>query len=586
MADKIVEVAPVHSTLSTVVPQSAPSPTAQSTEMRELRDLVAQLTTTINNFSLHTSQQHGHTERRRSRSPTRRSSSPFHNRAEVSVLPPRPSDRTHRQGYDLLAANSSTIATYGTRSSTINLGLPRSFPWIFTIADVNHAIIGADFLRHFNLLVDLRTRSLIDAVTQLRVNGITSPIPALSPVYAPFPPTPFTKLLGEYPDITRPTTKQTAVKHNVAQHIFTRGPPCSPRPRRLPPERLKIAKDEFQHMLDKGIIRPSSSSWASPLHMVPKSQPGDWRPCDAGTIVVLIVSPYLTNTPFHIFKISPPASMVKPSSPRLTSFELITKSLWLKTTFDKAQINQVEKQPDINIIAGNENGEADLSVLLVEENSKSSKPLKRKYKKKKSAKTVINLPSANANSNSNDSTGHLFQACIVHEDNDIGTASTSTGSCPNNASNLNASKLNNKSVEYNLPEDQSPTINAKHTKNVTVVVRDSMVRNLQGWRLYTEENHVVVKTFAGAKTSDMEDYVKPVIRKEPQKLILHVGTNDLKKSPPNRVAEGIANIATQIQEDSSGTEIVISSLLPRSDKPELSAKVNETNKLINAICCK
>ena len=32
-------------------------------------------------------------------------------------------------------------------------------------------------------------------------------------------------------------------------------------------------------MLDTGIIRPSSSPWASPLHMVPKPQPGDWRPC-------------------------------------------------------------------------------------------------------------------------------------------------------------------------------------------------------------------------------------------------------------------------------------------------------------------
>ena len=89
----------------------------------------------------------------------------------------------------------------------------------------------------------------------------------------------FTKILSEYPDIIRPTTKQTAVKHNVAHHIVTRGPPCSARPRRLPPNRLKLAKDEFQHMLDLGIIRPSSSSWASPLHMVPKSQPGNWRPC-------------------------------------------------------------------------------------------------------------------------------------------------------------------------------------------------------------------------------------------------------------------------------------------------------------------
>ena len=32
-------------------------------------------------------------------------------------------------------------------------------------------------------------------------------------------------------------------------------------------------------MLQQGIVRPSSSSWSSPLHMVPKKTPGDWRPC-------------------------------------------------------------------------------------------------------------------------------------------------------------------------------------------------------------------------------------------------------------------------------------------------------------------
>lgn len=32
-------------------------------------------------------------------------------------------------------------------------------------------------------------------------------------------------------------------------------------------------------MLQLGVIRPSSSAWSSPLHMVPKKTPGDWRPC-------------------------------------------------------------------------------------------------------------------------------------------------------------------------------------------------------------------------------------------------------------------------------------------------------------------
>lgn len=50
------------------------------------------------------------------------------------------------------------------------------------------------------------------------------------------------------------------------------------RPRRLDSQRLAIAKKEFEAMLQSGTARPSSSSWASPLHMVPKSSQ-EWRPC-------------------------------------------------------------------------------------------------------------------------------------------------------------------------------------------------------------------------------------------------------------------------------------------------------------------
>jgi len=44
-------------------------------------------------------------------------------------------------------------------------------------------------------------------------------------------------------------------------------------------EKLEAAKSEIQQLLDSGAIRPSSSPWSSPLHMVRKSQPGSWRAC-------------------------------------------------------------------------------------------------------------------------------------------------------------------------------------------------------------------------------------------------------------------------------------------------------------------
>ncbi|KAK3878348.1 hypothetical protein Pcinc_016932 [Petrolisthes cinctipes] len=49
--------------------------------------------------------------------------------------------------------------------------------------------------------------------------------------------------------------------------IITQGQPCFARPRRLPPETLQAAKKEFEQLLQEGTIRPSDSSWSSPLHM-------------------------------------------------------------------------------------------------------------------------------------------------------------------------------------------------------------------------------------------------------------------------------------------------------------------------------
>ncbi|BHF78459.1 hypothetical protein SprV_0602157200 [Sparganum proliferum] len=183
-------------------------------------------------------------------------------------------------GLHLQAANCSPISTFGNRSLTLNIGLRRSFSWIFVIADVPHAILGSDFLAEFDLLVDCRRSCLLDRTTGLSVRGLTPfndscNLSLLDTGIA----CPYQDLLLQHPNIIKPQFRSGEMQHDVVHHIRTSGPPVFARPRRLAPSRLQAAKAEFEHMLQLGIIRPSESPWASPLHMVPKATSDDWRPC-------------------------------------------------------------------------------------------------------------------------------------------------------------------------------------------------------------------------------------------------------------------------------------------------------------------
>lgn len=176
----------------------------------------------------------------------------------------------------MYAANHTPITTYGTKLVKVDLGLRKKLDWTFFIADVRQPILGADFLAHYGLLVDLKRKTLHDATTRFKTAGSLANI-EVGKITTFDASSPVSKLLREYHVITNPVScKET--KHKVMHHIVTAGPPVAEPARRLSGQKLKTARQQFQHMLETGIIQPSNSPWANPLHLVPKKN-GEWRIC-------------------------------------------------------------------------------------------------------------------------------------------------------------------------------------------------------------------------------------------------------------------------------------------------------------------
>ena len=75
--------------------------------------------------------------------------------------------------------------------------------------------------------------------------------------------------------LTRPPGIPKLLKHDTVHHIRTSpSHPLLCRPRRLAPGKYKIAKDEFDQMLQAGVCRPSESPWSSPLDLARKGEAG------------------------------------------------------------------------------------------------------------------------------------------------------------------------------------------------------------------------------------------------------------------------------------------------------------------------
>jgi hypothetical protein len=125
--------------------------------------------------------------------------------AEISVYPVNKLRyRPAATEFQLHAANGSTITTFGFRAMDLNLGVRRQFTWKFIVAAVTHAIIGMDFLSHFNLVIDPRNKRLIDTQTSLSVRTVSTITATNPPRLLAVTDSIYLRLLKEFPQLTNP----------------------------------------------------------------------------------------------------------------------------------------------------------------------------------------------------------------------------------------------------------------------------------------------------------------------------------------------------------------------------------------------
>ena len=145
--------------------------------------------------------------------------------ADVSVNPRNLLPKCQKQKWQLYAAKGSLIGSFGKFLLALGLGLRRQFCWSFIIAGVKSPIIGADFFYKFGLLVDVKSKRLLDATTHLSFLGnICS--------------TEFPNMLNENPNFS---VKKSTFYHTI---VMT-GPQLHAKPGRRTPAKLKQASLEF-----------------------------------------------------------------------------------------------------------------------------------------------------------------------------------------------------------------------------------------------------------------------------------------------------------------------------------------------------
>ena len=90
-----------------------------------------------------------------------------------------------------------------------------------------------------------------------------------------------------------------------------------------------------------------------------------------------------------------------------------------------------------------------------------------------------------------------------------------------------------------------------------------------------------MKHFSGSTAEDMMTYIKPLLKRKPDRFIIHVGTNDfISNQDPETITRNIVEVANNSETDAS--KVLVSSIVSRPD--DLNGKGRQVNIVLKKFC--
>jgi hypothetical protein len=122
-------------------------------------------------------------------------------------------------------------------------------------------------------------------------------------------------------------------------------------------------------------------------------------------------------------------------------------------------------------------------------------------------------------------------------------------------------KCQKQQINHEEMSGQSATGNQSESR--VTIIGDSMTKRINGGKL-SKSHKVTSKSFSGATIEDLEHHVKLSLKYKSDNIIIHAGTNNLRKDSPKEMKKKLDKLVSGIKTELPNVDIAISSVIKRS----------------------